>query len=402
MKKRVLIIAQNFYPEFFKSNDIASELVARGYKVDVLTGIPNYPEGVFPKGYSVIKKRIDTYKGAKVYRAFQIPRGRKATGVRLAINYLSFTFTSTIWILFYFFFKKRYDAIIIHQTSPVTQAWPGILLGKIKRIPIYTWVLDIWPDAMQSGGGINNKIIIGIIDAFTQWMYRSSRYILVSSKDFRELVNRRADYDDKIIYFPNWCDDMKAMPLLEIPSLPQGFRVMMAGNIGSAQDIKTVMKAVLLLKDNQHIQWIFVGDGSEKAYIEEFIASNNITNVTLTGKRPFGEMPAYFKEADVMLLTLRAKFPHLQAVVPARLQSYMSAGKPIVGMVDGGSVAVVNECECGLCAKAGDFQSLANNIVELSSDKEGLARMGDNARRFYESHFTTNLCIDNLEQIICK
>ena len=90
MAKRVLIVAQNFYPEFFKSNDIASELIGRGYDVDVLTGIPNYPEGVFPKDYGIFKKRVDSYKGANVYRAFQIPRGRKATGVRLAINYLSF------------------------------------------------------------------------------------------------------------------------------------------------------------------------------------------------------------------------------------------------------------------------------------------------------------------------
>ena len=75
MDKRILLVAQNFYPEFFKSNDIASELVARGYKVDVLTGIPNYPEGVFYKGYGIFRRRMDTYNGAKVYRAYQIPRG---------------------------------------------------------------------------------------------------------------------------------------------------------------------------------------------------------------------------------------------------------------------------------------------------------------------------------------
>ena len=136
MAKRILLVSQNFYPEFFKSNDIASELVARGYKVDVLTGIPNYPEGIFPKGYGVFQKRVDKYKGAKVYRAFQIPRGRKASSVRLAINYLSFVFTSTFWVLFFFVFKERYDSIIIHQTSPITQAWPGLLLGKLRRIPI--------------------------------------------------------------------------------------------------------------------------------------------------------------------------------------------------------------------------------------------------------------------------
>lgn len=402
MGKRILLVAQNFYPEFFKSNDIASEMVKRGHCVDVLTGIPNYPEGVFPNGYGVFKKRIDNYKGAKVYRAFQIPRGRKASGIRLAINYLSFAFTSTFWVLFFFLFKKKYDAIIIHQTSPVTQSLPGILLGKLKRIPIYTWVLDIWPDAMRSGGNVKNETIIGLIDSFTQWVYRNSHKILISSKDFRELINRKANYNNKITHFPNWCDDMKAMPLLEIPPLPKGFKIMMAGNLGTAQDIRTVMNAVILLKDNHSIQWIFVGDGSEKAYIEEYISNNNIANVTLTGRRPFNEMPAYFKEADAMLLTLRAEYPHLKAVVPARLQSYMSAGKAILGMVDGGSCTVIKECECGLCAEAGDYQSLAKNILTLSSNNEAKIMMGKNARRYYEEYFTTDICISNLERIICS
>lgn len=399
--KRILLVAQNFYPEFFKSNDIASELVERGYEVNVLTGIPNYPEGVFPKGYDVFKRRIDEYKGAKVYRAFQIPRGRKASGVRLAINYLSFVFTTTFWVLFFCVFKKRYDAIIIHQTSPITQAWPGLLLGTIKRIPIYTWVLDIWPDAMRSGGGIKNETVISWIDKFVQWVYRKSYKILISSEDFRALINRKANYDDKIIYFPNWCDDMLKMPIIEsVPPLSGNFKVMMAGNLGRAQDIRTVMKAVLALKHREEIRWVFVGDGSERTYIEDFIAQNDIKTVTLTGKRPFEEMPIYYSQANAMLLTLRAKFPHLKAVVPARLQSYMSAGKPILGMGDGGSVTIINKCQCGICAAAADYNALAANVLYAYEHQDELKTMGTNSRFYYEKLFTKDGCLTNLEIII--
>ena len=398
--KRILLVTQYFYPELFRSNDIAFELARRGYKVDVLASIPNYPKGKYFDGYGVFRKRKEVVNKVRIYRVFQTPRGKVHSGVKLALNYLTYAFFGSLWALCFAIFKRKYDAIVVHQTSPITQAIPAIIISRLTKTPVYTWVLDIWPDAMRSGGGIKNEKIIGVIDNLTQWVYRKSCKILISSKDFRELVNRKADYNDKIVYFPNWCDDMQAMSLCEIPQLPQGFRIMMAGNIGTAQDIKTVMKAVLLLKDNQNIQWIFVGDGSEKVYIEEYVLSNNITNVTLTGKRPFSEMPSYFKEADVMLLTLRAEFPHLKAVVPARLQSYMSAGKPIVGMVNGGSVAVINESECGLCARAGDYQSLARNIEALSHDRERIIEMGENARKFYESNFTTEQCISNLEKII--
>ena len=400
MAKRILLVAQNFYPEFFKSNDIASELVARGHKVDVLTGIPNYPEGVFPKGYGVFKKRVDNYKGAKVYRAFQIPRGRKASGIRLAINYMSFAFTTTFWVLFFFLFKKRYDAIIIHQTSPVTQAWPGIILGKLRRIPIYTWVLDIWPDSMQAGG-VTNKRVLACVDMFVQWMYRSSKKILISSEDFRALVNRKTNYDDKIIHFPNWCDDMLAMEKPKVEKLPDGFKIMMAGNLGNAQDIRTVMKAVLLTKEYKDIKWVFVGAGSEKEYIDKFVEEHHLEDtVYMTGRRPFSEMPSYFNQANAMLLTLCAGQSYLEAVVPARLQSYMSAGKPVIGMVDGGSTTVINKSICGICGPAGDYETLANNVLYAYDHKDELKEMGANGRTYYEEFFTMKLCLDNLNNII--
>lgn len=401
--KRVLIVTQYFYPENFRSNDIAFDFARRGYKVDVLASIPNYPVGKYLEGYGVFRKRKEKVQGVNIYRVFQTPRGVKHSGRKLALNYCTYAFCGFFWALWFALFKKKYDAIVVHQTSPITQALPAMVLGKLRRVPIYTWVLDIWPDAMRSGGGVKNEKIISLINKFVQWVYRKSHKILISSEDFRELVNRDGDYNDKIIYFPNWCDDMLAMPIIgDTSSLPDGFKVMMAGNLGSAQDIRTVMQAVLLLKDREDINWVFVGDGSERAYIEEFIKTNNIKTVTLTGKRPFAEMPAYFQQADAMLLTLRAEFPHLRAVVPARLQSYMSAGKPVLGMIDGGSVRVINRSQCGICAVAADYESLAANVVYAYEHQEELRTMGERGRTYFEAHFTLQGCLDNLEKILTQ
>lgn len=399
--KRVLIVTQYFYPENFRSNDIAFELAQRGYKVDVLASIPNYPAGVYYEGYGVFRKRKERIDNVTIYRVFQTPRGRKHSGIKLSLNYLTYAFFGIFWAIYIALFKKSYDAIIVHQTSPITQALPAIIVGKLTKVPVYTWVLDIWPDAMRSGGGVKNEKAIAVIDSFVQWVYRNSEKILISSEDFRYLVNRRANYDDKIIYFPNWCDDILKMAKPEVPPLPEGFKVMMAGNLGSAQDIRTVMKAVLLLKEEPNIKWVFVGDGSEKAYIEEFVSENSLQEqVVLTGKRPFTEMPTYFSMADVMLLTLRAEFPHLKAVVPARLQSYISAGKPIVGMVDGGSVSIIQKSQCGISGPAGDYKQLAENVRYMYHHRKQLAQMGMSGRAFYSVNFTKEICIDNLEKII--
>ena len=402
MSKRVLLVAQNFYPEFFKSNDIASELVARGYDVDVLTGIPNYPEGVFPKGYGIFKKRVDNYKGATVYRAFQIPRGRKASGVRLAINYLSFAFCSTFWILFFFLFKKRYDAIVIHQTSPVTQSWAGILLGKIKRIPIYTWVLDIWPDSVLGTIQSDNILIKKPLDIYTDWMYRNSTKILISSPGFKELVNRNADYSNKIIYFPNWSEDIASMPIKDTPLHLNGFVIMLAGNISHAQGISDIVKAIEVLKKHRDIYWVFVGGGAEQQWLKEYVKDNGVdNNVFVVGRYPFEYMSAFYAKANVMLLTLKhTSYPHLNATIPARLQSYMSAGKPIVGMAGDGVKTLINDNKCGLIADAGDYLSLADNILHLYNNPVELIEMGKNARTLYEEQYTLKHCLDNLESII--
>lgn len=402
MAKRVLIVAQNFYPEFFKSNDIASELIGRGYDVDVLTGIPNYPEGVFPKGYGIFKKRVDSYKGANVYRAFQIPRGRKATGVRLAINYLSFAFCSTFWILFFFLFKKRYDAIIIHQTSPVTQAWAGILLGKIRRTPIYTWVLDIWPDSVLATIHSDNALIKKPLSWFTDFMYHNSAKILISSPGFKDLVNRNAEYSDKIIYFPNWSEDIASMPMKDIPLNLNGFVIMMAGNIAHAQGISDVVKAIEELKSCKDIYWVFVGGGAEQQWLKDYVNDNSLqNNVFVVGRYPFEYMSAFYAQANAMLLTLtHTTYPHLSATIPARVQSYMSAGKAIVGMAGEGVKALINNNHCGLIADAGDYSSLASNILHLYNNPTELDEMGKNARTLYEEQFTLKHCLDNLATLI--
>ena len=121
---RILLVTQYFYPEVFKSNDLAFELVKRGHQVDALVGIPNYPEGKYFKGYGIFKKRHEVVNGVNVYRTFQTPRGKG--GWRLPINYFSFVISGCLWVLFLFVWKKKYDCIIGHEPSPIFQAYPRL------------------------------------------------------------------------------------------------------------------------------------------------------------------------------------------------------------------------------------------------------------------------------------
>lgn len=400
MAKRVLLVTQYFYPENFKGNDIAFELSQRGYKVEVLTGIPNYPEGRYTTGYGVFSRRIETINGVKVFRVFQTPRGKGFLG--LSLNYCSFVLSSVLWIMFFFGFKRRYDAILFQQLSPATTCIPAVFLSKIKKTTLYTWVLDIWPDSVTSTLGNKGKIIEPVINHLVNWMYRASNKLLITSKGMAELINRDADYSHKIIYYPNWSDDLKKMPIEEIPELPDGYRIMMAGNIADGLGIDSLIALLDEMNDTPEVKFIFVGGGNLQKQMEDECKRKKLNKVYFMGKQPFSKMPAFYAKADAMLLTLKATtLPHLDVTVPARLQGYMAGGKPVLAMIGKGASDLINEANCGYAVPAGEYNTLAAYIKNtVLKNRDAFAKMGENGRMYYEQHFLKEECISNLEKIM--
>lgn len=397
---RILIITQYFYPENFKSNDIAFELVKRGYKVTVLTGIPNYPHGKFFHGYGVFSKRVQNVAGVKIKRALLFPRG-KGGGIKLALNYFSWALFASIYAFFLSLFSK-FDAIIVHEPSPITQGIPAVLVKKMQKIPIYFWVLDLWPESLISVGGVNNKTVINFFTRIVKWVYDSSDKILISSKGFRQSILEKGNYENKLIYFPNWAENIFSSSHEDsLPKLSDGFIVMFAGNMGEAQDLKNIMESTLVLKENKEIKFVFVGDGRKKAWVDEFIIKHSLEDTVITlGRYPLEMMPSFFSKADVMLLALKDELI-FNLTVPAKLQAYMAANKPIVAMINGEGGNIINEVNCGIAVSAGDSHGLAKAILKLKQmPLESRNQLGINGREYFLKHFTLEQCMNNLCHII--
>ncbi len=177
-----------------------------GYDVTVLTGIPNYPSGSFFKGYGLFRKRSEVINGVKVKRTLLIPRG-KGGGLRLALNYFSWAFFASVRT-FFLSLCYRYDAVIVHQTSPVTQGIPAVIVRKMQRIPLYFWVLDLWPESLVSAGGVTNGYVLSFFEKMVRWLYNNSDKILISSRGFEQSILEKGEYRNKLIYFPNWAEDV--------------------------------------------------------------------------------------------------------------------------------------------------------------------------------------------------
>lgn len=237
---RILLVTPHFYPENFKCNDMAFELARRGHEVSVMTGIPDYPQGKFFDGYGVFKRRREIVNGITIHRSLTIPRG-KGGGVRLAVNYISYTFFASLQAI-RIGLSKKFEAIIVFEPSPVLVGIPAVIVRKLQHVPIYFWVQDLWPESLAVAGGIKNKSILRFFEKLTVWLYRHSEKILISSKGFRKSICAKGDFNHKIIDFPNWVDEVlqcRSENTIEpsVPKLPAGFTVMFVGNMGDAQDL---------------------------------------------------------------------------------------------------------------------------------------------------------------------
>lgn len=398
---KILIVTQYYFPESFKSNDLSFELQKRGHEVTVLTGLPNYPEGKMYDGYGVFKNRKQEINGVKVIRSLLLLRG-KGGGIRLFLNYFSFAFFASIKA-FFLNFGNKYDAVIVHEPSPITQFYPALLLKKLQNAPVYFWVMDLWPESLEIAGGVKNKFILNFFKKMVITFYKNSEKILITSKGFKNSIVEKGDFENKLEYFPNWAEDSisEGDQNFPVPDLPAGFKVMFAGNVGEAQDMESIMNSALALKDHSEIKFIIVGDGRKMPFVQDFIEKNNLQKTVFTvGRFPVEAMASFFAKADVMLVSLKDD-KIFNLTVPAKVQAYMSASKPIVAMLNGEGAEIIEEAKCGLAAPAGDSNKLAETILKMASLPKGeLLQMGENSRNFFQANYQLSTCIDNLERIL--
>ena len=304
---KILLVTQYFYPENFRINDFASEFKNRGYEITVLTGIPNYPTGKYYNGYGLFKKNRETYKGIKIFRSPLIPRG-SGSPFRLALNYISFIIGSTFTSLF--LLHKQFDIIFVFEPSPITVCLPAIFIKKIKKIPICFWVLDLWPESVVSAGNLKTGLIPKILNPLVKFIYRHSDKILVSSRGFINSIEEKGINKNKVDFFPQWAEAI-FKPLKPNVNLlnsisSNSFKVMFAGNIGEAQDFPSILKAAELLKDNKNINWIILGGGRKKEWVESQIKENNLEKCFhMLGSFPLEKMPEFYSQADCMLFSLK-------------------------------------------------------------------------------------------------
>lgn len=397
---KILVVTQYFWPEEFLINDFVLSLQARSYEVEVLTGLPNYPTGRFFRGYGLSGPYREEYDGIPVWRSPLLPRGN-GSGLRLTINFVSFAMLASIRGLFAR--NRGFDAIFVFGVSPITVGIPARVMKALTGAKIFFWVQDLWPDSLSATGAIRSEWILEWAGKLTRWTYRGSDCVLIKSQAYRESVLKYGARGDHVHYFPDWAEDLFQPVSLspEAPEhalMPPGFRVMFAGNIGKAQDFETILAAAEMTRSHSAVQWIIVGDGRHRSWVQEEIRSRALTNVHLLGRHPKEKMPAFFSFADVMLVSLKRE-PIFSLTVPLKVQSYLACGKPVLASLDGEGSRIIQEAQAGMTVPAESPRDLADAAMKLAElGPERLAALGRNARSYFEANFPRAYLLDQFER----
>lgn len=398
---KILAVSQYYWPEPFNVADMCEGLVSRGHEVTVLTGIPNYPEGEVYSGY---RRRTALEEERNGVRISRIPnRERRQGTLNRFINYYSFSSKGSGYARN---MPEDFDVVLSFEISPVMSVNPAIAYAEKYGAPLFLYVIDIWPECLTSGGIKKNSFLYKYYAGVSRKIYRAADRLAITSTGFQGYLSDLLGYPVDCAYLPQYAEDLfgGSAPSCKIDSslFPEdALNFMFAGNVGAAQDVQCLVKAASLLDKDAYIFHV-VGSGSELDGCKELARKLSASNVVFHGRHPVEEMPSYYALADAMVATF-APSDMLAYTLPRKIQSYMAAGKPVVGTVDGAASRVVNEAACGLCCAPGDSVGLAQ-LCRQFSELAPLDRtnMGANARAYCKANFSRETFLDTLDSELSK
>lgn len=409
MQKHILVVSQYFYPEPFRINDICMEWVKRGYKVTVLTGIPNYPQGTFYEGYDLNQKRTEEWNGIKIIRIPLVPRGHKS--ISLVLNYMSFVVSGFVWNLFT---KIKADYVFNFEVSPMTQALISVWYAKKRKIPCYLYVQDLWPENVETVTGIHSPLVLLPIGKMVNYIYKNCDHIFATSPSFVKEIQKRCREKDrkKVSYWPQYAEDFYRpinretvrKKVMEIPD-DDSFKIIFTGNIGQAQGLEILPKAAKILKKKNavkgskkhfpNVKFVIVGDGRNRTSFLDKIAECEVEDMfILIGRQPAERIPELLACCDAAFLSF-VENELFEKTIPAKLQSYMACGMPIIAAASGETKRVIESAHCGMCSTLGKACELADLICRLRV--EALVTMRKNALNYYKNTFDKNTLLNDMD-----
>ena len=393
--KRLLVATQYFFPENFRINDMCLEWVKRGYDVTVLTGIPNYPLGDIYDGYKREYKE-EEWNGIHIIRLPMHERGHNL--VTLFLNCWSYVHYGKKWVDK--IVKENngqfpYDIFFTFEVSPMTQALVGSYATKKYDIKSILYVQDLWPENVIEIMGIRTPLVVKPIERMVKNIYKDTNLILATSESFVKAIQSRINDKstiDKVKFWPQYAEDFY-LPLNKNKE-SDIFRICFTGNIGKTQGLDILAETAKLIKNDYlvhnkkiDIEFVIVGDGRNKNDFINAIDNSNVSDMfVLLGKKQPEEIPQILSTCDLAFVSF-INNDVFKMTIPAKIQSYMACGMPILGSAIGETKRIIEESACGICAEIGNAEELKKAIYQLKLNINKLEQYRINSYKYYKEKF---------------
>lgn len=395
---KIVLVGQYYWPDNFLINEIAEELVNRGHKVTVLTGLPDYATNEVPEEYKHGRNRHEIRNGVEIFR---VPIIARHTGfIYRVLNYLSFMITSS-----WFAMKHEFEAdvIVAYQTAPVFMGNAAIVLKKKLKKPLFFYCLDIWPDQMKVWGVYENNPVFKIVRKYCEYAYGNADLLGISSMPFkRYMVNVNKVIENKIVYLPQ---HSARMNVKEKKIEKEQIDLIFAGNIGQQQNVECLLKAIAKIETEKTYKVHIYGNGTSFDKCKNLAKELDILDrVIFYGRVDKAVLADVYPKIDAFLLTLCSEkdIGFVANTVPAKFQGYISAGKPVLASIDGGAKEIIEETKCGLAVSANDVDGYARIIKEFLENPTKYQGCGERGIKYFNKNYDKNVVIDKLESYLME
>ena len=396
--RKILIVTECFYPEEFKINEIALFWKSIGYEVGVITLMPTYPIGKVYKGYKnkIFSKEI--YQGVTVYRVHAVT-GYTESKMKKYLKYLNFMIIGGILSVF---IGKKYDYVFGYNLGALTDMMPAVLIRKLFKKPLMIWVQDIWPDSLYAYGFRKTKLRSYFLNIFVKFIYSNVTHIAISGKGFASKLKPYVKKNQVFHYLPNWADNLNMNQEAIQLSTESKVHFTFAGNIGKVQNLENIINSFCMLSEEyqKRAQLNIIGNGSNLKLLKTL--ANNNQHIIFHGKIKRDYMAQYYKSSDFLIVSLIDE-PIFTVTVPAKIQTYIAARKPILAVINGDSSDIVRENNLGLCVDPSDVilikEALQKCINMPDSEKESFINHSD---IILQTVFNKGLIMNDMTNILVK
>ncbi len=404
---RILFLSHYFPPEgnapASRVYETAKRWVAAGHKVEVITCVPNVPNGILYNGYKNRLRQTEFIDGISVTRVWTYIAANKGA-IKRTLNYLSYLFSAFLAGLF----VRRPDVVI--ATSPqFFCGWAGALVAKVRRLPFILEIRDIWPASIVAVGAMQENALVRFLQYLEHKMYAMADHIVTVGECYSKALRDRGVPSEKMSVIMNGVDPDVFRPqdpdadLKHKLGLNGEFVCSYVGTVGMASGLGVVLRAGKLLEEmnRRDTKFMIVGDGAIRADLQAEAVRMGIRNVIFAGLQPKGMIPKYLSIADACLIHLR-RSDVFESVMPSKIFEAAGMAKPIVIGVRGFAEQFVLKAGAGVVIEPENERELVDAVLQLADSEAQCSAYAESGYRHVMTHYTRDILAEAYLEIIAN